>query len=331
MDIRTISVVALSNADYPSLSAKLAEASRWMTVAAEDGADLVVLPECLNTYYGDGFGSRQPPPVTEHAFDDWRQETSLLIETAQRENLWVVIPVIHRDDRGLWNSFFLVSPQGEAVWRYDKVSPTDGELDAGILPGRASFYDWRGVRLGGAICFDTCFPENLNRWAAENVQLGLVPSLWPGGSQLNHFCKIHASRVALSYPAWSRIIDVDGLEAAEGGYRNETLRFGFGVPVYTASLNFDRLTLYGAKNQDKMTDLVEKYGKRVRVVYDQGNCLWFLESRDPALNESDLQQEYGLITASEYFTAYSQNLHRFRQAAESADGNPSGPSTRKGL
>lgn len=308
MDLRIISVVALNSADFPSLAAKFEEAVRWIDLAAEQGAELVVLPECLNCYYGDGYSHPQRPTVSEYAFDDWRQETALLIEAAIRRKIWLVVPVVHRDGQGLWNSFFLISPEGEAVWRYDKVSPTSDELEQGVQIGTPSYYNWRGVRLGGAICFDTCFPENLDRWALEGVQLGIVASLWPGGSQLNHFCKMHMSRVALSYPAWSRIIDVDGMEVIEGGYRHETLRFGFGAPVYTATLNFDRLALYGARNQEQMTALAEKYGKRLRITFDQGNCLWFLESCDPDLSEKDLLREYDLITARDYFINYAKQL-----------------------
>lgn len=308
MNPRTISVIALSSADYPSLVAKLEEAVRWVHVAARQGAELVVLPECLNYYYGDGYAHPNPPTIAGSAFDDWRGATSVLIEAAMQRKIWLVIPVLHRDAKGLWNSFFLISPEGEAVWRYDKVSPTPGELDQGVQIGVPSYYDWQGVRLGGAICFDTCFPENLEYWASHDVQLGIVASLWPGGSQLNNFCKIHAARVALSYPAWSRIIDIDGLEVVEGGYRHETLRFGFGAPVYTATLNFDRLSLYGGLNQEKMIAVTEKYGKRVRMTFDQGNCLWFLESRDAGLHEQELLREFDLITARDYFADYAKRL-----------------------
>jgi predicted amidohydrolase len=54
MDLRTISVVALSARDFSSLDEKLAEAVRWLELAAGQGAELVVFPECLNRFCGDG-------------------------------------------------------------------------------------------------------------------------------------------------------------------------------------------------------------------------------------------------------------------------------------
>lgn len=312
MNCRTISVIALSNRDFSSLSEKLGEAVGWVELAAEQGAELVVLPECLNRYFGDGPGNPRLQTPDEYACRDWRREMAVLLEVAERRKVWLTVPVVHGQDGRLRNSFFLVSPEGEAVWQYDKLSPTPSEMEAGVVPGEASFYTWQGIKLGGAICFDTCFPENLDLWATEGVQLGLVASLWPGGSQLNTFCKMHAGRVAVSYPAWSRIIDIDGQEVVEGGYRQETLRFGFGAPVYTATLNFDRLSLYGNQNQQQMVNVLKKYGRRVRVTYDQGNCLWFLESCDPDLAEQEILKEFGLVTARDYFAECARKIREFK-------------------
>lgn len=313
MDLRTISVIAQDSRDYSSLDEKLLEAVRWLELAAGQGAELVVFPECLQRYCGDGVGNQRRQSVAEAACKNWYEEMRILREAAMRCRVELVLPVTHHDEGELWNSFFLLSPEGEELWRYDKVSPTPEELAGGVRPGSPEkLYDWRGVKVGGLICFDTCFPENLDRLGHEGAQLVLCPSLWPGGSQLNHFCKMNACRVALSYPAWSRIIDVDGLEVIEGGYRQETLRFGFGAPVYTATLNFDRVTLYGNHNQEQMVAIQQKFGARVKVSYDQGNCLWFLESRDPDLAESEILKEFELVTARDYFARSARLIEEHR-------------------
>lgn len=308
MNRKRITVIALSNRDYSSLSEKLAEAVKWLDLAAVQGADLVVLPECLNRWAGDGAGHPRLQKPKDYAAEDWRVDMAPLCQAAERQGIWVTVPVVHWDDGKIFNSFFLVSPEGEAVWRYDKVSPTPSELESGVVAGRPSFYDWQGIRVGGAICFDSCFPENLAALAAERTQLVLFPSLWPGGSQVNTFCKIHACRVALSYPAWSRIVDIDGKEVAGGGYRHETLRFGFGAPVYGAELNFDRVSLYGNHNQEKIVAILQKYGTRVQVSFDQENCLWFLDSCDPDLSEQQIMREFELVSAVDYFAHCAQRV-----------------------
>lgn len=306
MRMHTLSVVALSNRTYSSLAEKLEEAMAWLEIAAGQGAELTILPEALNQILGDGAAGEPSAQGEAEVCDNWQREMEPLIRAAVRLKIWATIPVVHRKRDGVRNSFFLISPEGETVWQYDKLSPTPSELDAAILPGAPSFYRSWGIILAGAICFDTCFSQNLNVQARHGLKLLLVPTLWPGGTQLNTFCKLHASRAAVSYPHWSRIIDIDGEEIAAGGYRNETLRFG--TPVYTAAINFDRLSLISNGNQEQMAIIQRKYGGWVQVKFDQENCLCFLESRDQDLQEREILSEFGLVTATDYFASYARKI-----------------------
>ena len=315
MNLRTLSVIALSDRDYPSLEEKLQEAVRWIGLAAGEGAELIVLPELLNRFCGNGEGHALLSSLEKSAFGDWEVEAAPLIAAARHHKVWLTVPVVHRDRGGLYNSFFLISPEGKAAWRYDKQLPTPSELRDGITPGQASTYDWQGVWLGGAICFDTCFSDNFKNQIEGGAELFLIPSQWPGGAPISFFCRHYGVRAALAYPAWSRIVDIDGEAITEGGYREESLRFGFGAPVYTATLNFDRVALFGNINQLQIVALREKYGDRIKITFDQPNCLWFMESLDPSLAEASLMQEFGLISAREYFQDCKRQVALARETA----------------
>jgi predicted amidohydrolase len=298
---KTISVIALSNRDFPSFAAKLAEAVQWLEIAASHGADLAVLPETLNLYRGDGVGNPLALTYQEAALDDWETATAVLREAAVKLRLAVTVPVVTREGDHLTNSFFLIDKRGQTIGHFQKLFPTPSELAENILPGRARLIEWEGLKIGGAICFDTCFDATFTEQAAAGAQLFLIPSLWPGGNQLNYFALKYSTPMALAYPAWSRIIDIDGTEIAGGGYRHETLRFGFGIPVYTATLNFDRVALYGNHNQEKIVAVQQAYGPRVRVRFDQQNCLFFLESRARDLTVAEVMKKFDLISARQYF------------------------------
>lgn len=322
MNNRTLSVVALSNRDFDSFEAKLEEAARWVEIAAGQGSQLVVLPEMINRYCGDGAGNPKLIPAREAALRDWRAETSILTEAARRANIALTVPVVHLEGDRLYNSFFLLGREGELVGRYDKAFPTPEGLEQGTVPCESPLIEWEGIKIGGAICFDTCFPEVIERQAQAGAQLILVPSLWPGGRQLNYFAQHHSIRFAVAYPAWSRIIDIDGREVIEGGYRHETLRFGFGVPVYTATLNFGRVALFGNHNQQKIRAIIEQYGERVRVTFDQDNVLFFLETLDPCLSEEAVMKEFELISAHDYFRDCRQQVREAREGAFYKKGSP---------
>jgi predicted amidohydrolase len=302
---RTISVIALSSRDYPSFEAKLREAASWMEISAGQGADLAVLPETLNFYQGDGAENPNALRAEDVALEDWETATALLRDTAVRLGIAVTIPVLIREGDRLVNTFFLVSKKGEVLGSYRKRFPAYGEVLDGIAGETPEpLIDWDGIQVGGAICFDTWFSEVFDSQAAAGAQLFLVPSLWPGGSFLNASAIKLSVPIAVAYPAWSRIIDIDGREIVGGGYRNETLGFGFGSPVFTASLNFNRAAVHADRAQQKMVDVERAYGRRVGVRFDQQNCLFFVESRDPDLPVTEILERFELVTLQQYFRNY---------------------------
>ncbi len=300
MNEKTVAAVALSNREYESLEEKLLEAAEWVEHAAKQGADLVVLPEALSNYGGDGAGNPRALRLEDTALDDWQSATSQLLDAAVRHRIAVTVPVVVREADCLRNCFFLVSATGSVAGCYQKMRPTERELQAGVRPGKAAPFAWEGLLVGGAICWDSEFPEVFSEQAQLGADLFLMPSLWPGGDQLNFYAFEHAAPIVLSYPAWSRIIDTTGNEIAAAGYRWETLRFGFGSPVALARINFDRVTLFANENQFKMVEIEKKYGSRIRVTFNQQNASFFLESRDPDLPVADVVREFDLISRREY-------------------------------
>ena len=273
---RTISVIALSNRDFPSFEAKVREAIEWIKIAAGRKSDLAVLPEFLNIYKGDGLGNPEAMNLKDAALENWEKETVLLRETALRHHIALAVPLLVREKGILRNAMFLISKEGETLGRYDKTYPTTGELNEGVAWGEgAALIEWEGIKVAGAICFDTNFHDVFEESARAGAQLFVVPSLWPGGDWLNYFASRYSVPVALAYPAWSRIIDIDGRELTEGGYRNETLRFGVGIPVYTSTLNFDRMRVFASLAQKTLIELETKYAGKIVTRFDQKKlCLY---------------------------------------------------------
>lgn len=296
----TLAAIALENRPYPSFAAKLEEAIRWVRLAARQGADLAVLPEYLNTFGPDGPRAHRPG-YGELAFSDWRTPCAPLLAAAAEAKIAVVVSVMEWVGKGqLRNAFHFVDAAGTELGVYAKMYPTPQELAAGVLPhGPQPLIAWRGLKVGGAICFDTCFPEVFE--AQRDADLFVIPSFWPGGTQLDQVARQYDAAVALAYPAWSRILDPAGREVAAAGYRHETLRFGFGSPIALATINFDRLTFYGNHNQEHMVAVQEKYGQAVRITFEQPNCTFHLESRHADRSARQIAEEFGLIPAGAYF------------------------------
>ncbi len=133
----------------------------------------------------------------------------------------------------------------------------------------------RVSEIGGAICFDVYYPRPCLIPKRKLASISsVIPSLTPAGTCWTHSALIYGVPFVLAYSPWSRILDRDGTELAAGGYRSETLRFGFGSPVLQATINFDAVTLFADHNQEKMRDVQRHYGNKVRVRFDQPNCVF---------------------------------------------------------
>jgi hypothetical protein len=303
MDLRTISVVALSNRDYPSFAAKLLEAEQWLGYAAAQSAQLVVYPEMMNVYCGDGPANPRALPLEKAAFENWEEQTAPLRESAARLGMAMVLPLLIRDKGRLANVYFFISKDGRILGRFDKLHPTPAERLEGMLPGTPSLIDWDGVPVAGAICFDTNFLNTFSMQAGMGAKLFVIPSLWNGGPWLEGLAARFSTPMAVAYPAWSRIIDLDGSVPACGGYRQETLRFGFGAPVFTATLNFDREVVHLNDHADAIVEIQKQFGCQVRVTLLHEQAAFCIESLSPSIRVSDIMRQFQLTSFRNYLVA----------------------------
>jgi hypothetical protein len=295
---KTIATIALRDEGFANLDDTLREAARWLELAAGQGAHLAVLPETINLLH------RKNPsvPLGEFALEDWRQATAVLCETAARLKISLVLPLLVRDNGVLANRFYLLSSDGACLGYYQKRAPAAGERDSGVEPANSQPIRWEGLRIGGAICVDIFYPQSVFDPQIESgADLFVIPSFTPAGLLLDSWAVIYGVPFVLAYSPWSRILDRDGLELAAGGYRSETLRAGFGSPVLLATLNFDAVTLFADHNQEKMRDVARRYGRDVRIRFNQPNCLFTLESRSADLSVGDVMRQFGLVSRRDHF------------------------------
>jgi hypothetical protein len=301
MNEKTIATVALRGEGFSNLQEIVQEAARWVELAASQGADLAVLPETINLLYRKDDSA----PLEEFAVADWQQKTAVLCETAAKCGIGLVLPLLVQDGRVLANRFYVLSKKGESLGYYQKSIPSPGEKASGIEPGSTSPIEWEGLKIGGAICFDVYYPHVVFDPQIESgADLFVIPSLTPAGSLLNSCALIYGVPFVLAYSPWSRILDRDGTELAAGGYRSETLRFGFGSPVMQATINLDAVTLFADYNQEKIRDVQRHYGRKVRIRFNQPNCVFMLESRSADLSVNEVMREFGLVSRREYFARY---------------------------
>jgi predicted amidohydrolase len=137
--------------------------------AARRKADLVVLPETL-TYFGTG------RPMVEAAEPIPGPSTEYFGALARELNLYIVAGLIEREGHLVYNVAALLGPDGKLAGKYRKVTLPDGEIEAGLTPGREyPVFKTRFGTLGMMICYDGFFPEV----ARELTKRGAEVIAWP--------------------------------------------------------------------------------------------------------------------------------------------------------
>jgi predicted amidohydrolase len=173
------------------VAANLEAARALLAQAAEQGAELAVLPEyfCLM-----GQRDRDKLQVRERFGSGPVQD--FLADSARRLGLWIVggtLPLAADSEEHVRNASLAFSPAGECVARYDKIHlfrfdngreqyDESRVIEPGRLPQAFTLpaRDGHAWRVGLSVCYDLRFPELYRGLAAD---LLLVPSAftWPTG------------------------------------------------------------------------------------------------------------------------------------------------------
>jgi nitrilase len=181
-------IAAVQMVSTPELAGNLASAVRLVGQAAQQGAELVVLPEyfCLM-----GRRDTDKLALAETPGDGPIQQT--LAGLAREHAIWLVggtLPLaVAGDGAHATNTSLVFAPDGRQVARYDKVHLfryDDGErrydeaatLHAGDTPVAFEALDRSGHahRVGLSVCYDLRFPELYRRLMQPPCTLLVVPS-----------------------------------------------------------------------------------------------------------------------------------------------------------
>jgi deaminated glutathione amidase len=177
-------IAALQTVSGTSIDANLANARALLAQAAEEGAELAVLPEyfCL-------MGHREQDKLAAREAFGSGQVQAFLADSARELGIWIVggtLPLVAQSDAHVRNTSLAYSPQGECVARYDKIHlfrfdngreqyDESRVIEGGSAPQQFTLpsRDGHAWRVGLSVCYDLRFPE---LYRALGAELLLVPS-----------------------------------------------------------------------------------------------------------------------------------------------------------
>lgn len=161
-------------------AANLAAMKSRIIAAAENGAQLIVLPECWNSPYAvtafASYAETIPGPTSRFLSDMARETKTFLVGGSFPES----------EDGNIYNTSLTYSPSGELLGKHRKVHLFDVDVPGKIRfiesetlsPGNSTtLIDLAGYgKIGIGICYDIRFPE-LSMIAARQGAFALV---YPG-------------------------------------------------------------------------------------------------------------------------------------------------------
>ena len=188
-------IAAIQTVSGTTVAGNLDAAHGLLAEAAQQGAELAVLPEyfCL-------MGRRDTDKLAVREDFGAGAVQSFLADAARRFGLWIVggtLPLAADDEAHVRNTSLVYSPAGECVARYDKIHlfrydngreqydearviAPGAVPQAFTLPSR----DGHAWRVGLSVCYDLRFPELYRGLGAD---LLLVPSAFTHGTGEAHW------------------------------------------------------------------------------------------------------------------------------------------------
>ena len=210
-------MAAIQMASGPNVPANLNEAGRWISYAADTGADLVVLPENFAI-----MGMKQTDMLTIKEPQGVGPIQDFLKNMCIKHRVWIVtgtIPMTTDDPLRIRAACLLINPDGDIVTRYDKIHLFDVKLDEGESYSESDVIeagneivvqDTPFGKMGLAVCYDLRFPEMFRRMADLGVELIVIPAAFTAITGKAHWESLVRARAIenLSYV----------IASAQGGY-----------------------------------------------------------------------------------------------------------------
>ena len=141
---------------------------KYMSDAKQNGADILLLPECFITGYD---------LTIDHASAITENDLAPLCEKAKKLSIGLVATALTKGKSNPQNSAFVISKDGKILMKYAKVHTCDF-ADEKVLESGTEFKvcDFDGVEIGIMICYDREYPESARVLMLKGAEIILVPN-----------------------------------------------------------------------------------------------------------------------------------------------------------
>lgn len=188
--------------------ANCAKAEMMTRQAAQNGANIILLPELfeglyfckdMDEAYFSWAAPREKNPLLQ-SFSDLAKELGVVL----------LVSYFEKEKEAFYNSLLVIDTDGKMLDNYRKTHIPDGpgyEEKFYFTPGNSGFKVWDTAygRIGAGICWDQWFPETARSLALMGAELIFYPTAIGSEPEIGVDSKDHWQRVQMGHSAANTI------------------------------------------------------------------------------------------------------------------------------
>jgi len=216
-------------------------------------------------------------------------------EFSRQNNCYTICPVYTSEAGAVYNAAVAFDRIGEKTGTYNKIHPTEDEIEGGISPG-ALFQPvilTDSGPVGVQICFDINWTDGWKMLMQQGVKIIFWPSAYGGGITVNSKAWQYRCFVASStHKGTSKLCDMSGETITGTGQWNQNL--------YCGPVNTEKVFLATWPYVNHFKDIQAKYGRKVRITNFHEEEWSLIESLSPDILVMDILKEFKIKSYAEH-------------------------------
>lgn len=183
--------IALVQAElrFAAVEENLTKLEGFIREAANEGANIIVLPESCNIGYNDSHLAEMVAAAEDENGPTMQKMSAL----AKELSVYLVVPILIHKEEGCYNVAFLIDCDGRSMGYYAKSHLVPPNESAALLGGdKYPVFDTKYGRIGMIICNDLCHPEAARLLGIQNIDMLLIPAAWRYAGDWGYWLKFLA-------------------------------------------------------------------------------------------------------------------------------------------
>jgi len=167
----------------------IANAQKWIALAAKTNPDIIVLPELWNT----GYALDRIRTICDH---DGAMSRAVIGQLAREHHTHILAgSVADERDGNVFNTSYMFDRNGDVAATYSKTHLFRLMDEHHYLTAGNTSTTWMidDIPCGAMICYDLRFPELTRKLALAGAQIAFVPAEWPH-PRLAHWRQLQIAR-----------------------------------------------------------------------------------------------------------------------------------------